>query len=125
MNIPSWRQVFDINWAIRRRRDAPTLAAAPEATELSAWPQYLAFCAGVFIEPFLAGYQKTGHWNFDGGWGRLLFALVMGIIAFAQIYQRALTDQPKSLLALLSSIFVSGIGWQTIIGAGAAAFVAK
>jgi hypothetical protein len=78
-------------------------------------PQYLVVSAGVFIEPILRNYMKTGNWeiNWSSIIGRVVFGLIVGIIILPGLYKSTF-DSRKPLVVQLAALFPLGIGWQTL-----------
>lgn len=107
-------EFLDLNSRIRLRH---AIAKAGDGTTSNLhWiPQYLVFVAGIFIEPFLTHYQAHAQWDFSGGWGRILFAVIFGFAGFSQVYKRVVTE-PVPLFVLLGPIFMAGLGWQSLVG---------
>ncbi len=82
----------------------------------SIWPQYVALALGILIQPFFMAYQQTGAWNFEGFLGRILFALICGVVILPAVYKNAF-DVSKPMILQLATLFVSGMGWQSLLGA--------
>jgi len=82
--------------------------------QLHWFPQYIALVLGVLIQPFFTFYQQTGNWNFGGFSGRVLFALIVGIIVFPAIYKNAF-DPDKPIFVQLCAIFAAGMGWESML----------
>jgi hypothetical protein len=102
---------FDINSEIKRAA-VPTATGAAKS-ELPWIPQYLALTLGVFLQPYMAHYRFAGVWDFDGGWGRLLFSFLVAFGLFPIVYKKVITRKVP-LIALLGTIFISGLGWQSM-----------
>jgi hypothetical protein len=85
--------------------------------------QWLALFAGVLIQPFFQTYQSTHKWVFDGLTGWALFALIVSVVIFPAVYRNAL-DIGKPVFVQLATIFMAGLGWQslltTVVNAGGA-----
>jgi hypothetical protein len=100
----------------QRRGQIQFTAAGPN---LTVFPQYVALVAGIIVQPFLASYQTTGHWNFTT-FGALvswsIFAIITGCIIFPGVYRKAFDpDQPK--FVQWCTIVAVGIGWKSLLGA--------
>ena len=78
------------------------------------WPQYVVLVLGVLIQPFLAAYQQTRAWNFTGLAGRLLFAVIVGIVILPGVYKNSF-DPEKPLFIQLCLLFVAGMGWESLL----------
>lgn len=76
-------------------------------------PQYIAVVLGILIQPFLATYQLTGMWNFEGILGRALFALLVGIVILPSVYKNSF-DREKPIFVQLCLLFVAGMGWESL-----------
>ncbi len=76
--------------------------------------QYLALVLGIVIQPFFAAYQLTGTWEFQGFWGRFLFAAIAGFIVFPAVYKNAF-DPTKPLIIQFGAIFAAGMGWESLL----------
>jgi hypothetical protein len=101
---------FDLASELRPRR----AEAMAEGKTLHWFPQYIALVLGVIVQPFFAAYQQSGQWNFSGFTGRLLFALIVGIVVFPAVYKRAF-DPEKPLFVQLCAIFAVGMGWESLL----------
>ena len=104
---------FDLMSNVRDSVDRGTAAARKKLPAV--WPQYVALALGILIQPFFMAYQQTGNWNFDGFLGRILFALICGIVILPAVYKNAF-DVSKPVLLQLATLFVSGMGWQSLLG---------
>lgn len=78
------------------------------------FPQYVAMVLGVVVQPFFAAYQQTSRWSFGGFSGRLLFAIIVGLVIFPAVYKRAF-DPEKPLFVQLCAIFAAGMGWESLL----------
>ena len=83
-------------------------------------PQYLAVSAGVVVEPFLRSYIDNGDWRFEfqAFWGRVVFALIIGIVILPSIYKSTF-DPKQPILLQLAALFPIGIGWQSLFASAA------
>jgi hypothetical protein len=81
---------------------------------LTWWPQYLALISGVAVQPFFEVYQQTQQWNIHGAFGRLGFAIIVGLIIFPSVYRGAF-DPDKPIFLQLCAIFAAGMGWQSLL----------
>lgn len=81
---------------------------------LTWWPQYLALVSGVALQPFFEAYQQTQRWNIHGALGRLVFAVIVGLIIFPSVYRGAF-DPDKPIFLQLCAIFAAGMGWQSLL----------
>ncbi len=79
--------------------------------------QYFWFVLGILIQPFFITYQKMGEWNFEGFGGKVLFALILGVIGFPAVYRIAFEDSQPSLVHY-GTIFAAGMGWESLIATG-------
>ena len=84
-----------------------------KSTSLPVIPQYIALVSGITIQPYLAAFQQTGHWKFDGLWGWLIFSLVIALAIFPAVYKKAF-DPSSNLFVQLCTVFSFGIGWQSL-----------
>jgi hypothetical protein len=111
---------------IRPSRGAAASAAkrgAAEATGHAAvLPQYGAVTLGVLVDPLLRNYIETQSFTFDfaGIAARTGFALLMAIALLPAVYKNAF-DPDKPILVQFCALFASGLGWQSLFQAGAAA----
>lgn len=71
----------------------------------------------MLAQPFLITYQTTGQWNFNDFGGKVLFALILGVIGFPAIYRKAFDDSQPNLVHY-ATIFVAGMGWESLIATG-------
>jgi hypothetical protein len=76
-------------------------------------PQYIALVLGITLQPYLVIFQQTGHWKFHGFGGWLIFALIIAITIFPNVYKKTF-DPSSNLFIQLCTIFSSGMGWQSI-----------
>lgn len=98
-----------------------TSEAAPTPRKFPpVWPQYIVLVLGILIQPFFALYQKTGDWNFAGFLGRILFAVIAAVIILPSVYKNAF-DPEKPLVIQLSTLFVAGMGWESLLTTAIAA----
>ena len=95
-------------------RPTAALDTAEDERTLHWFPQYIALVLGALIQPFFAAYQKLGHWNFSGLSGRLLFAVIVGVVIFPAVYKRAFSAE-KPIFVQLCAIFTAGMGWQSLV----------
>jgi len=93
-----------------------SLVAAPANGNAPWWPQYLALMAGVIIQPYLQIYLNTKHWDFSGFGGWIIASVIISIIGLPAVYKNAF-DTSKPLIVQLCVIFISGMGWQSIVSA--------
>jgi hypothetical protein len=78
--------------------------------------QYLAMVAGIAAQPFLAAYRQNGTWDLNGLGSRLVFALIVGVVIFPQLYKNAF-DPTKPWFVQLCADFGLGLGWESAFGA--------
>jgi len=79
--------------------------------------QYAVLVAGIVIDPYYHSYATTGTFGaitWIGLVQRALFSLVTGIIIFPTVYRHAFDDKNPTFLQLCP-LFVSGIGWHSLI----------
>jgi hypothetical protein len=105
-------QYFDL--ASSQREVAVRRGAEGGQKRLHWVPQYVALALGVLIQPYFASYQNTGQWMLEGGWGRVLFAVVAGILILPAVYKRAF-DPDKPIVVQLCAIFAAGLGWESLL----------
>jgi hypothetical protein len=117
---------FDLQSGKRPPRQArgatSTSAANADRAHAPVLPQYGAVALGVLADPLLRNYIATDAFKFDftGFPGRTLFALLMAIVLLPAVYKNAF-DPDKPILVQLCALFASGLGWQSLFQAGAAA----
>ncbi len=81
-------------------------------------PQYLAFSAGVIIEPLLSQYIASNAWpSLDDIWGRIVFGLLMGLVLLPGVYKATFSPEKPVSIQVLALIQI-GLGWQTLLEAG-------
>ena len=104
---------FDL--ASTRRPAIPTAQAA--APKLYVLPQYVALVLGIMIEPYFQRYQLIHQWQWyiEGIFGRVLFALIVGLMIFPAVYKNAF-DETKPWFVQVCPIFTAGVGWQALLG---------
>jgi hypothetical protein len=97
-------------------------AAAPVGEHAAVLPQYGAVTLGVLADPLLRNYIETQSFTLDfaGIAARTGFALLMAIALLPAVYKNAF-DPDKPILVQLCALFASGLGWQSLFQAGAAA----
>lgn len=78
------------------------------------WPQYLTLVLGISVQPFFEAYQRTSRWDVNGPVGRLVFALIVGVLIFPSVYKGAF-DPDKPIFTQLCAIFAAGMGWQSLL----------
>ncbi len=76
--------------------------------------QYVALVLGITVQPFLAAYQQSGSWHVAGLAGRVVFAVITGLIVFPAIYRRAF-DPEKPPFVQFCAIFAAGMGWESLL----------
>jgi hypothetical protein len=89
------------------------LAETAKTENLSWIPQWLALLAGVVIQPYFAGYQKTSSWAFAGFWGWLAASAIIALVVFPAVYRGAF-DPTKPWIVQIVPIFTAGLGWNTL-----------
>jgi hypothetical protein len=96
--------------------------AAPGTEHAAVLPQYGAVSLGVLADPLLRNYIETQSFSLDfaGIAARTGFALLMAIALLPAVYKNAF-DPDKPILVQLCALFASGLGWQSLFQAGAAA----
>jgi hypothetical protein len=99
---------------LRPERERGQVREATAARVLTWWPQYVSLVLGVAVQPFFEAYQQTQLWNVHGTWGRLLFAVIVGLIIFPSVYRGAF-DPDKPIFVQLCAIFAAGMGWQSLL----------
>ena|SRR2546421_797035 len=106
---------FDLNSQLKTGLPEGT-ALTRNGKKVRAWPQWLALLLGIFVQPYLAEFRKTGQWNFSGGWQWLLFAAIVAVVIFPSVYRGAF-DEEKPWLVHMAPIFTAGLGWEALFGA--------
>ncbi len=76
--------------------------------------QYGVLVLGIVVQPFFSRYQEMKSWNVGDPWGWLLFSVIVGVIIFPAVYKRAF-DQGNPVFVQLCAIFVTGLGWQSLL----------
>lgn len=101
-----------------RRDFAKGQGASGSGESLSVWPQYLAAAAGVIADPFLRNYIASGSFNVTWHvlWLRVIFGLLIGLAILPAVY-RASFDAGRPSLVQIATLFVSGLGWQSLFSA--------
>jgi hypothetical protein len=96
--------------------------AAQATGHAAVLPQYGAVSLGVLADPLLRNYIETQSFSLDfaGIAARTGFALLMAIALLPAVYKNAF-DPDKPILVQLCALFASGLGWQSLFQAGAAA----
>jgi hypothetical protein len=97
-----------------RRPQTLEAQAQAQGQDFPTVPQYCALVLGIFVQPFLAEFQKTHVWNLAGWSGWIIFSAIAGIIIFPLIYKNSF-DRNSNLFVQLCAIFVSGLGWQSLL----------
>lgn len=103
---------FDINSSFRKK-----LAVGVEGTAGTAFhwlPQWLALLTGIWVSPYFAAYRTTSDWSFSGGWGRLLFAVITGVVVFPGLYKKVISEDAPWIV-LLAPCFIAGLGYETLL----------
>lgn len=81
-------------------------------------PQYIAFSAGVIIEPLLSHYTALNAWPSVGDiWGRIVFGLLMGLVLLPGVYKATFSPEKPVSIQVLALVQI-GLGWQTLLEAG-------
>jgi hypothetical protein len=113
---PFWRiqmnklvKYFDLS-----PRPAPKRAFLQSVGIFPWFLQYLALVLGIIVQPFLTAYQQTGAWHVNGLVGRIVFALITGLIVFPAVYRRAF-DPEKPLFVQFCAVFAAGMGWESLL----------
>jgi hypothetical protein len=110
---------FDINADVKAGQAPLGRALTPEEKKRQpkAWPQWLALLAGIYIQPALTDFRRTGQWNFAlAGWQWFLFSAIVAIVIFPSVY-RAAFDDKRPWLVHFAPIFTAGLGWEALFGA--------
>jgi hypothetical protein len=76
--------------------------------------QYATLVGGIIVQPFFTQYQETKTWNVNDPWGWMVFSVIVGLVVFPAVYRRAF-DSEKPLFVQLCTIFVAGLGWQSLL----------
>lgn len=113
------KRYFDLMSDVREG-NARGLGAASDQALPAVWPQYVALVLGIVLEPYFSAYQVSGTWDLGGIAGRVLFAVVAGVVALPAVYRNAF-DPQKPMVVQLSAIFTAGMGWQSLLGTALAA----
>lgn len=102
---------------LQSRRRSLTIGVAGQE-RLSVFPQYIAASLGVIAEPYLSAYANTGSFSFDteGFVSRIIFGLIIGLVILPAVYRAAFDDE-KPRLVQFATLFVSGLGWQSLFAA--------
>ena len=111
---------LDLNSDLKRGLQPHEVAKTSKGTRARALPQWIALLLGIFIQPPLAEFRKTGQWNFGGSWSWLLFSVIVAVAIFPSVY-RAAFDDSKPWLVNIAPIFTAGLGWEALFGAVAKA----
>jgi hypothetical protein len=101
---------------LQSKNRQPTMIAKNKnrkSVSLPVIPQYIALVSGITIQPFLATFQKSQTWDFNGFLSWLIFALIIAVAIFPAVYRSAF-DPSSNLFVQLCTIFSSGIGWQSL-----------
>ncbi len=104
---------FDLGSEIRTKYDRGQTGRGGN-NNIHYFLQYLALVMGIFVQPFLEKFRQTGQWNFEGFWGWILFAIIVGLIIFPAVYKTAF-DAKNPRIIQLCSIFGMGMGWESLI----------
>jgi hypothetical protein len=104
---------FDIASDDRVRQQGADGGPAPK---LYVAPQWIALVLGVLVQPFLATYQKTGHWQFNGAIAWLPAALLIAIVIFPSVYRNSF-DPSKPWIVQIIPLFTAGLGWNALFSA--------
>jgi hypothetical protein len=78
--------------------------------------QYVALVLGVVVQPYLQQFQATGQWQPDGIWGRIVPAALIGLAVLPAVYCRAFDPHTPGFVQFCI-IFVSGMGWESLMPA--------
>jgi hypothetical protein len=122
---------YDINRIIRyfdlqsaARTGAPVPHAAGGTLSAPVFPQYAALVLGVVVQPYLHYYVEHGSWalTYSTVIGRIVFGVFVGLIALPGVYKNAF-DPEKPIAVQLCAVFAAGLGWQSLIQAGAKAIL--
>jgi hypothetical protein len=84
------------------KRDIPWLA------------QYVALVLGIILQPYVQIFQATGEWHAIGWLGRIIPALVIGLVILPAAYRRSF-DSTTPGFVQWCTIFVAGMGWQSLL----------
>ena len=111
---------FDLTAGLAARRIAGT--RIPERPPIL--PQYLALAAGVSAEPFIHQFIRDRSFDIAGAISvQLLLGLIVAILVFPIVYRSAF-DPERPILAQLATIFMSGLGWQSLFDAATGGSIA-
>jgi hypothetical protein len=115
MNLNSVVRYFDINSELKAQIRAQAKSGGEEAKPKLPWLwQWIALFLGIWIQPYFELYRNTQHWEWTGGFGRVLFAAITAVMIFPGLY-RKLIDEPKPLIILLAPCFIGGMGYQSLL----------
>lgn len=111
---------------LRRIIDYFDLTVKPDHVRIQTQPpkkfmafQYLAVTLGVIIQPFLENFIKTNQWSVTPNQlgARVIFGFIIGIAIFPAVYKNS-WDEKSPIPIQMCSIFVAGLGWQTLFNVG-------
>src|SRR5260221_13055999 len=63
-------------------------------------PQYCALVVGVFVQPFLAEFQRTHVWNLAAWPGWLIFSVLVALAIFPSVYKHSIDRNSNIFLHL-------------------------
>jgi hypothetical protein len=92
------------------------IATAHSTATMRVFQQYCALVLGIAIQPFLAEFQVSHHWNINlTEWlNWFVFALITGLLIFPGVYKKAF-DPNQPQFVQFCAIFASGIGWKSLL----------
>jgi hypothetical protein len=96
------------------RRPEGAQMQAGDSQHFPVFPQYCALVLGIFVQPFLAEFQKAHAWNLAGWQSWIIFSALVGIVILPSVYKQSF-DRSSNLFVQLCTIFVSGLGWQSLM----------
>jgi hypothetical protein len=76
--------------------------------------QYIALVLGVVVQPYLQAFQTTGLWRPDGIFIRIVPAALIGLAVFPAAYRRSFDPHTPGFVQFCT-IFLSGMGWQSLL----------
>jgi hypothetical protein len=76
--------------------------------------QYFALVFGIMAQPYVQAFQTTGEWNSVGWLRRVVPALIIGLILLPGAYRRSFDPNTPGFVQWCT-IFVAGMGWQSLL----------
>lgn len=89
--------------------------SAPKISTATQLEMFFTLVLSVIASRFLDYYRGAVSWNPLRDWPYLFFAVIVSLMAFPVVYQKAQRNRSEPTLVQLGLIFTAGIGWEKML----------